>query len=78
EKVAAFLIGLQERYVRIGRSSVTLELPMGRLDIADHLGLTIETVSRTMARLDRDGCIMVVPGGVRLIDQVRLDRMSAH
>lgn len=78
EKIAAFLVGLQARYVRIGRSSITLKLPMGRLDIADHLGLTIETVSRTLSRLDRDGCILIVPGGVRLIDQVRLDRMSAH
>ena len=78
EKIATFLMGLQERYVRIGRSSITLELPMGRLDIADHLGLTIETVSRTLSRLDRDGCILIVPGGVRIIDQARLDRMSAH
>lgn len=78
EKVAAFLVGLQERYVRIGLSEVTLELPMGRLDIADHLGLTIETVSRTLSRLDRDGCLLIVPGGVRLLDQARLARMSAH
>ncbi len=78
EKIAAFLMGLQARYARIGLSSVTLELPMGRLDIADHLGLTIETVSRTLSRLDRDGCILIVPGGVRLIDQARLERMSAH
>jgi CRP/FNR family transcriptional regulator len=78
EKIAAFLTTLQARYVRVGRSAVTLQLPMGRLDIADHLGLTIETVSRTLSRLDRDGCILVVPGGVRLIDQGRLERMSAH
>jgi CRP/FNR family transcriptional regulator len=78
EKVAAFLVALQERYVRIGLSAVTLELPMGRLDIADHLGLTIETVSRTLSRLDRDGCILIVPGGVRLIDLARLDGLSAH
>lgn len=78
EKIATFLMGLQERYVRIGRSAVTLELPMGRLDIADHLGLTIETVSRTLSRLDRDGRILIVPGGVRLIDQAHLDHLSAH
>ncbi|MCJ2013589.1 helix-turn-helix domain-containing protein [Methylobacterium sp. J-076] len=78
ERIATFLMGLQERYVRIGRSPVTLELPMGRLDIADHLGLTIETVSRTLARLDRDHCILIVPGGVRLVDHDRLARMSAH
>ena len=78
EKIAAFLTGLQARYARIGRISVTLELPMGRLDIADHLGLTIETVSRTMTRLDRDGCILIVPGGVRLIDHAKLERLSEH
>lgn len=78
EKIAAFLMGLRARYALIGRSSVTLELPMNRLDIADHLGLTIETVSRTLSRLDREGCILVVPGGVRLVDHARLDRLSAH
>ena len=78
EKIAAFLTGLQARYAGIGRSAVTLELPMNRLDIADHLGLTIETVSRTLTRLDRDGCILIVPGGVRLIDHARLDRLAAH
>ncbi|WP_081739550.1 cyclic nucleotide-binding domain-containing protein [Methylobacterium sp. 10] len=78
EKVATFLMGLRDRYVRIGLSPITLELPMGRLDIADHLGLTIETVSRTLSRLDKDGCILIVPGGVRLVDHNRLDRMSAH
>lgn len=77
ERIATFLTGLHERYARIGHTSVTLELPMGRLDIADHLGLTIETVSRTMTRLDRDGCILIVPGGVRIIDRARLDHMSA-
>ena len=78
EKIAAFLMGLRARYAQIGWSAVTLELPMNRLDIADHLGLTIETVSRTLSRLDREGCILIVPGGVRLVDHARLDRLSAH
>ncbi|GJE18719.1 Crp/Fnr family transcriptional regulator [Methylobacterium marchantiae] len=77
EKVAIFLIGLRERYARIGHASVTLELPMGRQDIADHLGLTIETVSRIITRLDRERTILVVPGGVRLIDPARLERLAA-
>lgn len=78
ERVASFLTELQTRYARIGYKSPTLELPMGRLDIADHLGLTIETVSRTLSHLDRDGSILIVPGGVRIVNQARLDHLSAN
>lgn len=76
EKIASFLLTLRGRYVRIGLTSVTLELPMGRQDIADHLGLTIETVSRMLTRLDRERAILIVPGGVRLLDLPRLERLG--
>lgn len=77
EKVACFLISLRERYARLGQTSATLELPMGRQDIADHLGLTIETVSRMLTRLDREKVILIVPGGVRLTDARRLEHLAA-
>ncbi len=50
---------------------------MGRQDIADHLGLTIETVSRMLTRLDRERAILIVPGGVRLVDAARLEQLAA-
>ncbi|MEH3148525.1 MAG: helix-turn-helix domain-containing protein [Methylobacterium frigidaeris] len=78
ERVASFLLGLRARYGRVGRDSVTVELPMGRQDIADHLGLTIETVSRMLTRLDREKAILIVPGGVRLLDGARLERLAAR
>lgn len=78
EKIASFLVGLRERYARLGMTSVTLELPMGRQDIADHLGLTIETVSRMLTRFDREHLILIVPGGIRLLDLARLKRLSGN
>jgi CRP/FNR family transcriptional regulator, nitrogen fixation regulation protein len=54
EKVATFLLGIAARAPSLGNH---VELPMLRCDIADHLGLTIETVSRTIAELTRDGVI---------------------
>jgi CRP/FNR family transcriptional regulator len=78
EKVASFLLGLRARYGRIGHESITVELPMGRQDIADHLGLTIETVSRMLTRLDREKAILIVPGGVRLMDIPRLEGLAAN
>jgi CRP/FNR family transcriptional regulator, nitrogen fixation regulation protein len=47
EKVAAFLIEMDGRLTTAG----VLTLPMGRRDIADYLGLTLETVSRELSRL---------------------------
>jgi CRP/FNR family transcriptional regulator len=73
EKVAAFLLNLQTRYGRIGTTSVTVPLPMSRQDIADYLGLTIETVSRMISTLVREKLIMIVPDGVRILDFARLE-----
>ena len=57
EKVASFLVALAHRTgVHIG-TYTTLQLPMSRTDIADFLGLTIETVSRIFTQLRKDGTI---------------------
>jgi CRP/FNR family transcriptional regulator, nitrogen fixation regulation protein len=53
EKIAAFLLDLAQRETDQG----LIDLPMGRTDIADYLGLTIETVSRTLTQLERQGII---------------------
>ena len=57
EKVASFLITLAERTGRPIGSYTTCALPMTRSDIADFLGLTIETVSRTLTRLRKQDII---------------------
>ena len=53
EKIATFLLDLAERMA----DHDAIDLPMSRTDIADHLGLTIETVSRSLTHLERDGII---------------------
>ncbi len=57
ERVASFLLNLSKREeLRGGRNGVVY-LPMVQEDIADYLGLTFETVSRTISQLKRDGLI---------------------
>ncbi len=57
EKVASFLAALLDRVGEKDRSRTCFDLPMCRSDIADFLGLTIETISRTLTRLRADGVI---------------------
>lgn len=76
ERVAAFLLSMRERWTRVRGASVTVELPMSRTDMADYLGLTIETVSRTISRMARARIILVVPDAVRILDLGRLKAMS--
>lgn len=77
EKVAAFLVGWRDRLAQIGDERQTISLPMSRQDIADYLGLTIETVSRTLTRFEREKMLVIVTGGVRLLDSPRAKAMAA-
>ncbi|MCP5433763.1 MAG: helix-turn-helix domain-containing protein [Alphaproteobacteria bacterium] len=70
ERVASLLLDLADR----GDGNGTVRLPMSRADMADYLGLTIETVSRTISELARDGTIrladsrtVVIPNRGRLV-----------
>lgn len=65
ERVAAFLLIAAKRLSAIG----SVPLPMTRADIADHLGLTIHTVSRTISGFVRQGLIELDgPQSCRLLD----------
>ncbi|MEQ8268978.1 MAG: helix-turn-helix domain-containing protein [Parvibaculum sp.] len=57
ERVTSFLLMMLERQGYAGRNGDRLDLPMGRQDIADYLGLTIETVCRALSDLKRSGVI---------------------
>jgi CRP-like cAMP-binding protein len=68
EKVIVFLMSWRDRLARLGRDVDPLPVPMSRRDIADHLGLTVETVCRTLAKLERRGAIEILAGRIRLLD----------
>lgn len=70
EKVATFLLTWAARHGRHGQ----LELPMSRQDMADYMGLTIETVSRTLSQMERDGLI-AIPNArqIRLLSRQALE-----
>jgi len=72
ERVVSFILMLSNSATRHSRPGDPVFLPMSRSDIADYLGLTTETVSRTVTLLKKQGLI-------ELLDdkQIRLCRMSA-
>jgi CRP/FNR family transcriptional regulator, nitrogen fixation regulation protein len=69
EKVAAFLLEMDERLTATG----VMSLPMSRRDIADYLGLTLETVSRAVSELHRAG-VLDFANNIRRREIALLDR----
>jgi CRP-like cAMP-binding protein len=74
ERVAGFLLEMASRTP----GSTAVELPMSRQDIADYLGLTIETVSRTLTQLENSAAISV-PSSRRIVlrNPAALSRLNA-
>jgi CRP/FNR family transcriptional regulator, anaerobic regulatory protein len=75
ERVATFLLHIARRTGADAGASVDIDLPFGRLDIADYLGLTVETVSRELSKLKRGGLISM--RGPHKIILRRLGRLRA-
>ena len=74
ERLVAFLLDMARR----SGSKAVLDLAMPRHDIADYLGLTLETVSRMFAALKEMGTISLESARrVHLLDTARLKAMSA-
>lgn len=78
ERLATFFLSLVERAERAsGTSETSFDLPMSRMDIADYLGLTKETVSRMLAQLRALGLIRLqAQNRVEVLDRQRLRSMA--
>ena len=71
EKVGAFLLDIS---ARVSPSSDRVVLPVSRYDMADYLGLSVETVSRSLTHLKRQGVIELFgPRSVGIVDRVALE-----
>lgn len=73
ERLAAFLLGLAERFRQRGYSASEYNLAMSRRDIANYLRLAPETVSRVFARFEKLGLLKVDRRTVTLIDKSGLN-----
>jgi CRP/FNR family transcriptional regulator len=76
ERLAQFLIDLSERAHSDIKCGTAIGMPMTREEIGSYLGLKLETVSRTLSKLHREGIIEVVKRGVRIRELNKL-RMLA-
>ena len=60
ERLVKFLLNISEQRNRIGWKNNPISLPMTRQDIADYLGITIETVSRELTNLKTSNIIKII------------------
>ncbi len=77
-RIASFLLWLSRRNARRRLSATHFHLPMPRADIANYLGLVIETTSRVFTRLHRTGVIHLDRRDVRVLDLPRLCALAGE
>jgi CRP/FNR family transcriptional regulator len=76
EKVASFLLLMADQ--QGSNDEGTVDVPMTRSDVADYLGLTVETVSRTLTKLRQDELIALpTPARIEILDRNRLEELAA-
>lgn len=72
QKLAGFVHNLLKRYEARGYSGSELILQMSRQDIANHLGMAAETISRLLKQLQTKGVLQIVRREIKILDQVEL------
>jgi CRP/FNR family transcriptional regulator len=73
ERMASFLVKFENHLREDDEEPATLKLPMARADIADYLGVTVETISRCLAAMAEEGLIQLLsPRRIVLVDRERM------
>ncbi|WP_404368651.1 fumarate/nitrate reduction transcriptional regulator Fnr [Marinobacter sp.] len=76
ERIASLLLSLSSRFERRKLSPTRFTLPMARNDIANFLGLAVETVSRVMTRFQGQGLIQAKGREIELLDLTALQEIA--
>jgi CRP/FNR family transcriptional regulator len=77
QRFAVFLVNLSARYAARGYSATSFQLRMPREDIGNYLGLTIESISRLLARFKKQGLIKVERREIELLEPLMLKALAA-
>jgi len=75
EKVASFILSLVPEHQVC---SEQIPLPLSRQEMAELLGLTVETTSRVITRFRRSGVIQTSRGYMRILDYARLQSLAGN
>ncbi|MDH3645148.1 MAG: helix-turn-helix domain-containing protein [Gammaproteobacteria bacterium] len=76
QRTAIFLLDIQSRLRQQGAAKDEFRLPMSREDVSNYLGITAETLSRLMTKLQKIGLIDVDRRNIRVADCIRLERIA--
>ncbi|HHJ20697.1 MAG TPA: fumarate/nitrate reduction transcriptional regulator Fnr [Gammaproteobacteria bacterium] len=76
ERLATFLLSLGKRYQERGFSAAEFNLSMPRHDLANYLGLAVETLSRMFSKLQDDGVLSAKRRNIRILDEQRLRKLA--
>jgi CRP/FNR family transcriptional regulator len=76
ERIAAFLLGLSQRFAARGYSPNEFHLRMTRQEIGSYLGLKLETISRVLSRLHEENIIALRAKHVKIVDMNALRGLS--
>ncbi len=77
-RLAGFLVQLAQNFELRGYSNREFYLTMGRRDIANYLGLALETVSRTLSQFQDEGLLRVEGKYIMVTDRQRLTEICGH
>lgn len=75
-RVAGFVVNLARRMARQGRATDSLPLPMSRTDLANHLGMTLECLSRVFAKFSKAGIITASRNQITQLQPERLESIA--